>query len=356
MTTPTSAAIKKTVANPLLAQLFDPKLSIGGGRFDAVFFWGVPLLSLIFVQIWFGFAAILPAPKTLLLTKLLIFFVSILTYAHLIAAVPRAYFNTDVFRANKLRLTLIPLLLIFVLIISRPALICAACIAVLWDVHHSAMQNFGLARIYDMKAGNDPQTLRTTDLRLNWVLYVGPLAAGASLMKHLHSFDRLDQIGFSSLAQLPGLFEGHLTMISGFSIAAWVIVLAWSAWDYRTAFANGYRLPVHKAVLTGITGMVSLIAWGFLPPIVALAAINIYHALQYFALVWLKESGRMMALRSLKSHITLLLFVNGCAMFGLAYFFAGTSKISWIIAPFVACSLLHFWYDGFIWSVGKKQV
>jgi hypothetical protein len=116
---------------------------------------------------------------------------------------------------------------------------------------------------------------------------------------------------------LPGLFDGHLTIISQFAFAAWAIVLAWSAWDYRTAFANGYRLPVHKAVLIGITGMVSLIAWGFSHPIVALIVVNIYHALQYFALVWLKEGGRMMVLRNLKSRVTLFLFISSCAIFGL---------------------------------------
>ena len=28
----------------------------------------------------------------------------------------------------------------------------------------------------------------------------------------------------------------------------------------------------------------------------------------------------------------------------------------WLLAPFIACSLLHFWFDGFVWSVRKRQV
>ncbi|QNA82815.1 hypothetical protein G4G27_01395 [Sphingomonas sp. So64.6b] len=33
---------------------------------------------------------------------------------------------------------------------------------------------------------------------------------------------------------------------------------------------------------------------------------------------------------------------------------AGSAKV--FAAPFVACSLLHFWYDSFVWSVRKRQV
>ena len=50
---------------------------------------------------------------------------------------------------------------------------------------------------------------------------------------------------------------------------------------------------MNSAYAALVTGVVSILAWGFSPPLVALAATNLYHAVQYFALVWTKEGGRM---------------------------------------------------------------
>ena len=49
-------------------------------------------------------------------------------------------------------------------------------------------------------------------------------------------------------------------------------------------------------------------------------------------------------------------FAGGCGLFGLGYLAASSGKPGLVLAPFVACSLLHFWYDGFVWSVRKRQV
>jgi hypothetical protein len=339
-----------------LARLGDASRAIGSPWFDALLFWGVPVLALIFVYAWLGFAAALPTVTAAPFTKALLFISSVLTYAHLIAVAPRAYMNREVFQAYRLRLTLVPPLLIIGLALSPALLAIGTVIGLFWDVHHSAMQNFGLSRIYDSKAGNDPHQLRTADLRFHWVLYVGPLAAGPALMDHLHFLDLLSIAGLSRIARLPGIFEGHLGIISWAALSVWVVVIGVTAHAYRQAMAAGYRLPVHKAALMLTTGGVSLIAWGFSSPFVAFVSINIYHALQYFALVWLKEGKRMMQTPQISSARALFTFCTACGMFGMAYLFARSSNITWLLAPFIACSLLHFWYDGFVWSVRKRQV
>jgi hypothetical protein len=281
-------------------------------------------------------------------------FVSVLTWAHLIAVVPRAYLNPEVFAAYRRRLTIAPVVLIAALLVSPLALAVAAVVAVFWDVHHSAMQNFGFARIYDMKAGNPPALLRTTDLRLNWLLYVGPLAASAALAVHAEHFHRLDGTALAALTALPGVLAAGHDGIRLAAIALYALVIGWTVFDYARAIRAGYRLPAHKLATMGVTGLVSILAWGFSPPVVALAVINLYHAVQYFALVWVKEGGRM-AGRGGKARAALL-FGGGCALFGFGYTAASTGQPSLFLAPFLACSLLHFWYDSFIWSVRKKQV
>ena len=337
--------------------LSDPARAIGGPRFDLLFFWGSPVLASILVWAWVLAARAMPQAAGQGAVEALVYAVAVLTFAHLIAVVPRAYLNRDVFAANRNRLVFVPLLLVPALLLSPALLVCAAVLAMLWDVHHSAMQTFGLGRIYDMKAGNGPNVLRSTDLRLNWALYVGPIAAGASLLVHARKFTSFSQLDWTLLASSPGIVESHVEAIRWAAIAAWAVTLAWAVRDYRAAAAAGYRMPAHKAALLVSTGAVSILAWGFAPPFMAFAIINLFHAVQYFALVWLKEGERMSGVLSQGGKVRRLAlpaFLLSCGGFGILY--AAIDEKSLLIAPFIACSLLHFWFDSFVWSVRKKQV
>jgi hypothetical protein len=341
---------------PIEGELGDDARAIGGARFDAFFFWGAPLIALLFVWLWASVSLALPEAAGQSAVATLVGAVAILTFAHLIAVVPRAYFNREVFASNRLRLTIVPVLLIAGLALSPAILLLGAILAVFWDVHHSAMQTFGLARIYEMKAGNDAHRLRRTDLILNWALYVGPIAAGASLLSHVASLTALKDINLAALATAPGVVESHSGLIAGLAIAAWCAALLGAAIFYRIEMRRGYRMPVHKAALLLSTGAVSIAAWGFAPPFMAFAAINLFHAVQYFAIVWLKEGGRISERLRLtgRRKLALALFVALCGGFGVAYYAAQSWHV--LMAPFIACSLLHFWYDSFVWSVRKKQV
>ena len=176
-------------ASPIDGTLADPTRAIIGPGRDAVLLWGAPLIAFIAVQLWVrGFAALAPEPIAQGAVYALVAGVGVLTFAHLIAVVPRAYLNPDVFAAYRTRLTVVPVVLIAALLISPTALSWRGIVAVLWDVHHSAMQNFGFARLYDLKAGNPPTMLRATDLRLNWVMYVGPLLGGCRAARAFRPF------------------------------------------------------------------------------------------------------------------------------------------------------------------------
>ncbi len=337
--------------------LANPALAIASPRIDALCFWGVPAIALAVCTIWMLFASFLPHHDGEQATQLLVLLGGIVTYAHLIAVVPRAYFNKQVFDDHKLKLTIAPVVLIAGLWLSDTLLIIALVLNIFWDVHHSALQTFGLGRIYDMKAGNDSRQLRRVDLLLNWVLYVGPIAFGASLMAHIHAFDKFGQIGWTMLTQVPAIADGAAGWIRLAAVAAWVAVVGVAAWEYRRAMKAGYVMPAHKAALLATTSIVSILAWGFAPPLLAFIAINIFHAVQYFALVWLKEGKRMSEMASARPRIAkqaIPIFLGFCTLFGIGYTLAGPYK--GLIVPFVACSLLHFWYDSFVWSVRKKQV
>ncbi len=355
-TQPIPLAPRQRLSRRLIAELAQPSRCIHAPRFDGLWFWGSPVLALLFVQAWLYLSALLPGPQELRMAGFLGMISALLTYGHLVAVAPRAYLNRDVFESHRLKLTLVPVVLLAALLVSPTCFIVGAVLTVFWDAHHSAMQNFGLARIYDMKAGNPAELLRRTDMRLNWILYVGPLAAGASLPFHLASFGQFGQLGWSRIAALPGVLEGELGPISIAAVGATLAVILWSAYDYARAMHAGYRIPAHKLAMTLSSGGVSITAWGFCSPPVALASINIYHALQYFALVWLKEGKHVSPFLRVSPRKALDLFLIFCAVLGVAYALAAKAGIQWLLAPFIACSLLHFWFDGFVWSVRKKQV
>lgn len=339
-----------------LQTLNDPARSVGRPLFDALLLWGSPLIAYIAVALSMKIADAFPGRIGSSVTTVVLLVSAVLTYAHLVAVAPRAYLNREVFEAHRLKLTIVPPLLLIALVVSPSFLIAATVVAVFWDIHHSAMQNFGLGRIYDAKAGNDAETLRDVDLGLNWFLYVGPLVAGASLMWHIDFFKELSVTSLAQLAQLPGILAGEQTAFKVVGIVGWIGAIAYAAYRYREAARTGYRLPAHKAVLLATTGLVSLAAWGFSSPLVAIASINIYHAAQYFALVWLKEGSRMrQRVGRFKRH-TLAIFLGSCLLIGLVNSVMKDIGAGALLAPFVACSLLHFWFDGFVWSVRRKHV
>jgi hypothetical protein len=163
----------------------------------------------------------------------------------------------------------------------------------------------------------------------------------------------------SSLTSVPGVLAAQHDGIRLAALLVYAGVIGWTLLDYARAMRAGYRLPAHKLATIVVTGTVSILAWGFSPPLVALVAINLYHAVQYFALVWVKEGGRMTVFASRGGNAglrTALLFGMACGIFGLGYAAALAGRTAWFLAPFVACSLLHFWYDSFVWSVRKRQV
>jgi hypothetical protein len=361
------ATLYRETARPAARHAFADGLmrtdrSIGGPWFDAWLLWGQPAIAFLLTWGLLTLAGQLPTAQADAVAGAFLAFVAILTYAHLIAVAPRAYLNRDVFGRFPRRFVVVPLLLLASFALSPALLVIGMVLAVFWDVHHSAMQTFGLGRIYDLKAGNDPLVLRRVDMLLNAALYIGPIVAGASMIEHVRAFESFATIEWTVFTRAPALVEGWSGSVRAAGVAAWLIVVGIAALCYVRASRAGYRFSAHKKALLAVTATVSIAAWGLASPLVAFAAINLFHAVQYFALVWLKEGKRITALTDRRPRLrraALPLFVLACFAFGAAYWLAmgaGAASASWFLAPFVTCSLLHFWYDGFVWSVRAKQV
>lgn len=286
--------------------------------------------------------------------------IGIFIHAHLVAVFVRSHLDPDVFPRHKIRFIVVPIVLVAAMMMSMWAVVIATVLVTFWDVWHSALQTFGLGRIYDRNQGNDPLVGRKLDYALNVLLYVGPIVSGATMYAHFQKFELFADVNALFFTHVPTAMLEHQRSI------AWATVVGGSAFlvlyvlAYIRLAQRGYKVGLQKVFLYTTTGICSIWAWGFNPFGQAFLMMNFFHAVQYFGLVWWSERHvlvkrfRLEGLR-LARPIAAYVFVALTLGYGaFAEIIADDTRFSWCVVQMVA--LMHFFYDGFIWSVRKKQV
>ena len=209
-----------------------------------------------------------------------------------------------------------------------------------------------------MKAGNDACTLRRTDLALNWALYIGPLAAGASLLSHFAGFGALRTIDLGALADRARRDRRpcrrdrrprHRRLGRHDPVRRSSPMRAQIRARLSPARAQGGADGLHRRRLDRRLGLRAAVHG-------LCRSSTCSTPIQYFAIVWLKEGGRIAESLRLapRGRIAFPIFFALCAL--LRHRLLRGQFVKLLLAPFIACSLLHFWYDSFVWSVRKKQV
>jgi hypothetical protein len=241
----------------------------------------------------------------------------ILIQAHLVAVFFRSHGNPQIFRSHPNRFVLVPLALYASIIASHWILIAVTVTATFWDVYHSGMQTFGFGRIYDRKLGNDPLLGRRLDWALNVLLYAGPIVGGATMMDHFEDFNGFSDVDDVFFTKIPALMDGiHGTLTVVVLAAGSLFVLTYIG-AYWRFWKQGYRVSWLKVWLYASTGITSIYAWG--------------------------------------KALTLFLFLGLTGAYGYWVEALDTDWRSlWAITLVV--SIMHFWYDGFIWSVRRNEV
>jgi hypothetical protein len=293
-------------------------------------------------------------------TTLVALCIGTLIHAHLVAVVFRSHGNPAIFRRHPVRFVLVPAVLWVGIVSSSWLVITATVVVTFWDVWHSGAQTFGFARIYDRNVGNPPDLGRRLDYWLNQLLYAGPILAGATLMDHVKVFGSYEDLGAAFFASIPARADGVSRTISYVVIAAGTGFVAFYLGYYALLRRRGYRVPVLKAYLLATTGLCSIYTWGFNTWGEAFLIMNFFHAVQYLALVWATERRtiiarfRIGALRHATA-VAALLFFGAVFAYGLwAELLDSDLETLW--AATLVVSLMHFWYDGFIWSVRRREV
>ncbi len=286
--------------------------------------------------------------------------IGIFTHAHLVIVFFRSHANPQIARLYPVRFLVVPVLLYAAMVFSSWALVFVSVLATFWDVYHSGLQTFGFARIYDRKAGNDPQVGRRLDWWLNHLLYAGPILAGATMMDHFEDFENFEGVGSVFFTAIPAFMEGNQRYFTWAVVGAGTAFLAYYGVAQWRLHRRGVRISPLKVTLLLSTGFCSIYTWGFNTWGEAFFIMNFFHALQYFGIVWHSEKRNMMRLFRVDASrwavpVTLCLFVFPALAYGV-WVESIDTDLTWLWAATLTVSIMHFWYDGFIWSVRKRQV
>jgi hypothetical protein len=284
----------------------------------------------------------------------------IFTMAHLFIVIFRAYANPAIFKRHTSRFIWTPVILFTAMMLSSWVLVFIFVLAVWWDVYHSSLQTFGLARIYDKKEGNDPKAGRWLDKGINLLLYLGPVLGGVTLFDHIGHFDKFQDVGSAFFSVIPAWARAHHRVLTWATLGIGLPYFIFYVYSYWRMSQEGYRISRQKVLLLVSTGFCSVYTWGFNSFGQAFFIMNFFHALQYFALVWHHEKG----------NITSAFGMNRLARSwpaGLVFFLAisfgyGIWAKMWgesthlAFSVLLTVSIMHFWYDGFVWSVSRREV
>jgi hypothetical protein len=286
--------------------------------------------------------------------------IGILIHAHLVAVFFRSHNNPDIFKLHPIRFILAPLLLYAAMMWSEWVLVPVTVLVVFWDVYHSALQTFGFARIYDRNRGNDPALGRRLDFVLNHLLYAGPIVAGAAMLAHFRKLELFEEVGATFFGSIPVFMTTHQRYFTWAVLGAGTLFLIYYVLAHVRLHRQGYRISFEKVFLLVTTGFCSIYSWGFNAWGEAFFIMNFFHAVQYLGLVWWSENGHIRRRLRLE-HRRAGKPVAACVFIGLLLAYGYWAELQrddvlglWCIIQVV--SIMHFWYDGFIWSVRRKQV
>jgi len=249
-------------------------------------------------------------------------------------------------------------------------------ILALWDPWHFLMQHYGFMRIYDRPNAAPKPLAAPMDLALcaSWFVFI-MLASGGWLPEILHDL--------YARSHLPIIFAFPFGALLWFKrIALGVALMMTIAYSVYLGWcrSRGYFISTAKLAMFVITFGVMAFTYTPNPLIlgwfpgwtfkVGFATLGIVHVTQYMAIVW--RYNRSLALRSggarARPGIFQRLHARGGWLVAVGYLaicFAYGDLLTqvhqnrWLMGSLLAIgftsTLMHYYFDGFIWKVRHKQ-
>src|SRR6059036_1765906 len=230
-----------------------------------------------------------------------------------------------------------------------------------WGVWHGMMQTYGFCRIYDAKTGSFAALTRRLDFATCATWF-----AAAVLLSPQRMTDTLETYYASGGSFIPPwLLHNAQQVVLAVAIAVAVLFL----FNFSRMWAEGKRPnPVKLALLVTTIAFWWYCNNGVTNILAGIALFEVYHDVQYLSLVWIYNRSRVEKDTSIGGFMRFIfrrsgsligLYVGLVFAYGsVAYFNAhlGMDTVKRILTGVVTAStLLHFYYDGFIWKVRERS-
>ena len=345
---------------------------------DSLFIIAAPLLALGLALLSFNWLGAAAATAAILVTHV------VFTVAHHLPTFIRVYGDVDLFRRYRWSFVLAPVVpLVFALgtlawinahDLPLETFLYLYIMLALWDPWHFLRQHYGFMRIYDRHNAAPRKLAARMDLGLSasWFVFI-MLASGEWLAGMLEDLN--------GRVQVPLAMALPLGLLSGLTILARDIATCATAGYLVYLFVcwrRGWFVSLPKLALAGITFIVMYLAyapnawmasvapeWSFK---VGFAAIGIVHMTQYLAIVWRYNRGLARSDPRARAGWFRGVHARGGALLAAVYvlvclaYGSGLTQVHdnrWLMSVLLALgftsTLLHYYFDGFIWKVRHAQ-
>ena len=279
--------------------------------------------------------------------------VGVLSIGHHLPGFMRVYGDRELFGQYWFRATVVPpLLFAIVYWINQKQMGAVTLTVVLWGFWHGLMQIYGFMRIYDSKVGRT----ESITARLDWLICASSfvvmlLWSPTSARLFTEASESTGLLYFSIIFQEPVKYLG----MAGF-ICISTIYAGHTIWR----FTSGQPVSLMKLMMLLVTIVFLYFSWVIVENNVwlGLGAWEIFHDIQYFAIVWsynsklTNRSACTPFIRFLFRPQWLLLAGYIVLVVGYGGFQYVPLENEYIVPSLLATSvLLHFYFDGFIWKV-----
>ncbi len=281
---------------------------------------------------------------------------------HHLPGMMRAYGDPGLFQRFKIRFLVAPVMLIGVCFWSiRQGLSGVHVIIGIWGWWHYLMQTYGFVRIYDAKVGSFAATTRWLDWAMCFVWF-----AAAIVLSDNTAYGFLQRF-YNSGFPIPS--AGFMNSLrAGMIVAASTVTLLFVA-NFVNLWLNGKPPGLIKIVLMGTTFAYFWYSTSTVTNIaVAYAFFELFHDVQYLTIVWAFNRNRVEKDPNLGGFTrflfrprfiliaTYVVLVCGYGLLNLRseQINDGTAR-DFLVGCFLASTLLHYYFDGFIWKVREKD-
>ena len=230
-----------------------------------------------------------------------------------------------------------------------------------WGIWHGMMQTYGFCRIYDAKMGSFAALTRRLDFATCGIWFAAAVLLSSPRMT--------DTLGAYYASGGPYISPSLLRGLQGVMLFAAIAISILFLINFARMWVQGKRPnPVKLALLVTSIGFWWYCNNGVANILAGIALFEVFHDVQYLSLVWIYNRNRVEKDSSIGGFMRFVfrrsgslvgLYIGLVFAYGSLAYFNSRLEIDTIkrvlTGVVAASSLLHFYYDGFIWKVREKS-